>query len=202
MKIALIGASGQAGSRILNELASRGHTITAIARSADKIILTRGVIPAAGDINDPQALAQLLAGHDVVVSAVHFSASDPDKLIGAVKASGVKRYCVVGGAGSLEVSPGVKVVDTPDFPEIYKTEAQAGVTFLEKLRAQDDLNWTFLSPSAVFTAGKRTGTFRLGRDQLLTSENGSSISFEDFAIAMADEIENPAHARQRFTVGY
>jgi len=202
MKIALIGASGQAGSRILNELASRGHTITAIARSADKIILTRGVIPAAGDINDPKALAQLLAGHDVVVSAVHFSASDPDKLIGAVKASGAKRYCVVGGAGSLEVSPGVKVVDTPDFPEIYKTEAQAGVAFLEKLRAQDDLNWTFLSPSAEFTAGKRTGTFRLGRDQLLTSENGSSISFEDFAIAMADEIENPAHARQRFTVGY
>ncbi|WP_210450351.1 NAD(P)-dependent oxidoreductase [Pantoea ananatis] len=202
MKIALIGASGQAGSRILNELASRGHTITAIARSPDKITLTRGVIPAAGDINDPQALAQLLAGHDVVVSAVHFSASDPDKLIGAVKASGVKRYCVVGGAGSLEVSPGVKVVDTPDFPEIYKAEAQAGVAFLEKLRAQDDLIWTFLSPSAVFTAGQRTGTFRLGGDQLLTSENGSSISFEDFAIAMADEIENPAHARQRFTVGY
>ncbi|WP_210531211.1 NAD(P)-dependent oxidoreductase, partial [Pantoea ananatis] len=133
MKIALIGASGQAGSRILNELASRGHTITAIARSPDKITLPRGVIPAAGDINDPQALAQLLAGHDVVVSAVHFSASDPDKLIGAVKASGVKRYCVVGGAGSLEVSPGVKVVDTPDFPEIYKAEAQAGVAFLEKL---------------------------------------------------------------------
>lgn len=202
MKIALIGASGQAGSRILNELASRGHTITAIARSPDKITLTRGVIPAAGDINDPQALAQLLAGHDVVVSAVHFSASDPDKLIGAVKASGVKRYCVVGGADSLEVSPGVKVVDTPDFPEIYKAEAQAGVAFLEKLRAQDDLIWTFLSPSAVFTAGQRTGTFRLGGDQLLTSENGSSISFEDFAIAMADEIENPAHARQRFTVGY
>ncbi|MDI6539642.1 NAD(P)-dependent oxidoreductase [Pantoea ananatis] len=202
MKIALIGASGQAGSRILNELASRGHTITAIARSPDKIILTRCVTPATGNINDPQALAQLLAGHDVVVSAVHFSASDPDKLIGAVKASGAKRYCVVGGAGSLEVSPGVKVVDTPDFPEIYKTEAQAGVTFLEKLRAQDDLNWTFLSPSAVFTAGKRTGTFRLGGDQLLTSENVSSISFEDFAIAMADEIENPAHARQRFTVGY
>lgn len=202
MKIALIGASGQAGSRILNELVSRGHTVTAIARNTDKITPAQGITPVAGDISEPQALAERLAGHDAVISSVHFSASDPDKLIAAVKASGVKRYCVVGGAGSLEVAPGVKVIDTPEFPEMYKAEAQAGVVFLEKLRAQHDLHWTFLSPSAVFTAGERTGSFRLGGDQLLTNDNGSSISFEDFAVAMADEIENPAHINQRFTVGY
>lgn len=202
MKIALIGASGQAGSRILHELTVRGHTVTAIARNADKISPAEGVISAAGDINDPQALAEVLAGHDAVISSVHFSASDPDKLIDAVKASGVKRYYVVGGAGSLEVAPGVKVIDTPTFPEMYKTEAEAGVRFLEKLRAQHDLTWTFLSPSALFTAGERTGKFRLGKDTLLTNEQGSSISFEDYAIAMADEIETPAHANQRFTVGY
>ncbi|MDJ0023714.1 MULTISPECIES: NAD(P)-dependent oxidoreductase [Pantoea] len=202
MKIALIGASGQAGSRILHELTARGHTVTAIARNADKISPAESVIPAAGDINDPQALAEVLAGHDAVISSVHFSASDPDKLVDAVKASGVKRYYVVGGAGSLEVAPGVKVIDTPTFPEMYKTEAEAGVRFLEKLRAQHDLTWTFLSPSALFTAGERTGKFRLGKDTLLTNEQGSSISFEDYAIAMADEIETPAHANQRFTVGY
>ena len=202
MNIALIGASGQAGSRILNELIARGHNVTAIARNADKIAPAKGVIPATGDIDDPDTLAGVLAGHDVAISSVHFSASDPDKLINAVKASGVKRYYVVGGAGSLEVAPGVKVIDTPTFPEIYKTEAEAGVRFLEKLRTQHDLTWTFLSPSALFTAGERTGRFRLGKDALLTNEQGSSISFEDYAVAMADEIETPAHINQRFTVGY
>lgn len=124
------------------------------------------------------------------------------KLIEAVLAAGVGRYLVVGGAGSLEVAPGVKLIETPEFPAIYKAEAAAGGAFLDLLRQQTRLDWTFLSPSALFVAGERTGTFRLGGDQLLTSEKGSRISFEDYAVAMADEIEKPVHSRQRFTVGY
>ena len=202
MKIALIGASGQAGSRILAELSSRGHSVTAIARDPAKVASLPGVTAVAGDIEATDDLAQTLKGHDAVISSVHFSASDPDKLLAAVKASGVRRYYVVGGAGSLEVAPGKLLVDTPEFPAMYKAEAQGGVDYLNKLKNEADLDWTFLSPSAVFAPGERTGTFRLGKDQLLTNENGSSISFEDFAIALADEIEGPAHVRQRFTVGY
>jgi len=202
MKIALIGASGNAGSRIAAELSSRGHAVTAIARNADKIAKLPGVTPLAADIADTDALASALKGHDAIVSSVHFTASDPDQLIGAVKASGVKRYLVVGGAGSLEVAPGVKLVDTPQFPAQYKEEATKGGVFLDKLRGETDLDWTFLSPSAAFVPGERTGKFRLGGDALLTNEAGSSISFEDYAIALADEIEAPKHSRQRFTVGY
>jgi putative NADH-flavin reductase len=119
-----------------------------------------------------------------------------------VQQAGVPRYLVVGGAGSLEVAPGVKLIDTPQFPAIYKAEAAAGGAFLDLLRQETSLDWTFLSPSAVFAPGERTGKFRLGRDQLLTNDKGSSISFEDYAIALVDEIEKPVHSRQRFTVGY
>jgi hypothetical protein len=133
---------------------------------------------------------------------VHFLASDPQKLIEAVHAAGVGRYLVVGGAGSLEVAPGVKLIETPEFPEIYKAEAAAGGAFLDLLRQETRLDWTFLSPSALFVPGERTGKFRLGGDQLLANEKGSRISFEDYAVAMADEIERPAHSRRRFTVGY
>ena len=202
MKIALIGASGNAGSRIAAELSSRGHDVTAIARNADKIAKLTGVTPLAVDIADTDALISALRGHDAVVSSVHFTASDPDQLIGAAKASGVKRYLVVGGAGSLDVAPGVKLVDTPQFPPEYKEEATKGGIFLDKLREEKDLDWTFLSPSAAFIPGERTGTFRLGTDELLTNDEGSSISFEDYAIALVDEIETPRHSRQRFTVGY
>lgn len=202
MKIALIGASGQAGSRILAELSSRGHSVTAIARDPAKIAVLPSVTAVSGDVEAADALATLLQGHDAVISSIHFSASDSDKLIAAVKASGVGRYYVVGGAGSLEVAPGKLLVDTSEFPAMYKAEAQGGVVFFNKLKAEDGMDWTFLSPSAAFVPGERTGIFRLGKDQLLTNENGSSISFEDFAIALVDEIETPVHVRQRFTVGY
>jgi putative NADH-flavin reductase len=109
---------------------------------------------------------------------------------------------VVGGAGSLEVAPGVRLVDTPDFPSAYKAEASTGAAFLDLLRQERELDWTYISPSAMFVPGERTGRFRLGRDQLLTNENGSSISFEDYAIALVDEVEKLAHSRRRFTVGY
>jgi putative NADH-flavin reductase len=203
MKIAVIGASGNAGSRITTELARRGHSVTAIARHPEKIASEANVTATKGDLMDQAALTGLLAGHDAAISSVHFLASDPLKLIGAAKDSKVARYLVVGGAGSLEVAPGVRLVTTPGFPVAYKAEAEKGAAFLDLLRAEKELNWTFLSPSALFVAGERTGRFRLGIDQLLTAADGkSSISFEDFAVALADEIERPAHIRQRFTVGY
>lgn len=203
MKIAVIGASGNAGSRITAELARRGHSVTAIARHPEKIAAQANVTPTGGDVMDQAGLARLLAGHDAAISSVHFLASDPVKLITAAKESKVGRYLVVGGAGSLEVAPGVRLVTTSGFPVAYKAEAEAGGAFLDLLRAEKEVNWTFLSPSALFVAGERTSKFRLGIDQLLTAADGkSSISFEDFAVALADEIERPAHIRQRFTVGY
>jgi uncharacterized protein len=202
MKVALIGASGNAGSRILYELVRRGHAITAIARNPDRVPALANVRARQGDVFDQAGLTELLKGHDAVISAVHFTASDPHKLIEAIRASGVKRYLVVGGAGSLEVTPGRRLVDTPEFPAEYKAEALAGCVFLDLLRQERELDWTFLSPSALFMAGERTGKFRLGTDQLLTGPQGSRISFEDYAIALADELENPTHSRQRFTVGY
>jgi putative NADH-flavin reductase len=203
MKIAVIGASGNAGSRITAELARRGHNVTAIARNPEKIARQANVTPTEGDVMDQAGLARLVTGHDAAISSVHFLASDPVKLIGAAKESKVGRYLVVGGAGSLEVAPGVRLVTTPGFPVAYKAEAEKGAAFLDLLRAEKELNWTFLSPSALFVAGERTGKFRLGTDQLLTAADGkSSISFEDFAVALADEIERPAHIRQRFTIGY
>jgi uncharacterized protein len=203
MKIAVIGASGNAGSRITKELAGRGHAVTAIARNPEKIAVQQNVTAMAGDAMDQAGLAKLLAGHDVAVSSVHFLDSDPARLIGAAKASGVGRYLVVGGAGSLEVAPGVRLVTTPGFPAQYRAEAEKGGAFLDLLRQEKELNWTFLSPSALFVPGERTGRFRLGTDQLLTAADGKSwISLEDFAVALADEIERPAHIRSRFTVGY
>jgi putative NADH-flavin reductase len=202
MKIALIGASGNAGARLLAELSRRGHAVTAIARTPEKIAALPGVMAKAGDVKDKAGLARLLAGHDAVVSAVRFVDTDPDALIATVREAGVKRYLVVGGAGSLEVAPGVRLIDTPQFPAAYKAEASAGGVFLDKLRDVSDLDWTFLSPSAMFVPGERTGKFRLGKDQLLANDKGSSISFEDYAIAAVDELEAPKHVRQRFTVGY
>ena len=203
MKIAVIGASGNAGSRVTAELAGRGHAVTAIARHPDKIATMTNVTAVKGDALDQAGLARLLAGHDAAISSVHFTASDPGKLIGAIRDSKVGRYLVVGGAGSLEVAPGVRLVTTAGFPLAYKAEAEQGGAFLDLLRQEKELNWTYLSPSALFTAGERTGKFRLGTDQLLTASDGKSwISFEDFAVALADEIERPAHIRRRFTVGY
>ncbi|WP_315768063.1 MULTISPECIES: NAD(P)-dependent oxidoreductase [unclassified Bradyrhizobium] len=203
MKIAVTGASGNAGSRITAELARRGHQITAIARNPEKIAELPNVTPVRGDANDRGELARLWTGHDVAISSIHFLVSDPEALIGAAKDARVGRYLVVGGAGSLEVAPGVRLVTTPSFPPQYKAEAEKGAAFLDRLRQEKELNWTFLSPSAMFVPGERTGKFRLGTDQLLTASDGKSwISFEDYAVALADEIEQPAHLRQRFTVGY
>ncbi len=203
MKVALIGVSGHVGSRLLAEMLERGHSVTGIARDTSKVASRPGLVLENGDGTRPEQLAPLLAGHDVVVSATRFQTSDPAALIAAVKQAGVPRLMVVGGASTLEVAPGEMLLDTPGFPDAYKPEAEAGRRFLEALRAEKDLNWTFLSPSAEFVPGERTGKFRLGRNQLLSDAKGESwISMEDYAIAFVDEMENPKHPRQRFTVGY
>lgn len=200
--IALIGASGNVGSRILKELSDRGHQVTAIARTPDKIAALPGVKAVAGDAQDGTSLAELVQGHEAVISATRFIGTDFSIITDALRKAGVRRYLVVGGAASLEVAPGKRVLDQPDFPAEYKEEATRGAETLAYLRTIDDLDWTFLSPSAMFVPGERTGKFRLGKDVLLIGENGSSISFEDYAIAMVDEIENPKHILERFTVGY
>ncbi|TWB19040.1 hypothetical protein FBZ89_10897 [Nitrospirillum amazonense] len=204
MKIALIGATGNVGTRILAELRRRGHTVTAIARDVAKVRPQDGVTAKAGDTGDAAGLAPLLAGHDAVISSTRFQGLDLSSLLSAIKSAGVKRLLMVGGAGSLEVAPGLALIDTPEFPAAYKVEAGAGRDVLNALRQGDTgVEWTFLSPSAFFFAGDRTGRFRLADDQLLVDATGKSqVSYEDFAVALVDEVENPAHANRRFTVGY
>ncbi|HEY2572728.1 MAG TPA: NAD(P)-dependent oxidoreductase [Verrucomicrobiaceae bacterium] len=203
MKIAIIGGTGNAGSRIAFELVTRGHQVTIISRHPEKGQSGAGLAFEKGDVKDRAVLAKQLAGHDAVVHSVRFLDSDVKSVVGAAKDAGVKRLLVVGGAGSLEVAPGAALVDTPTFPAAYKAEASAGRDFLDALKSEGGLDWTFLSPSIMFAPGERTATFRLGKDQILTAADGkSSISMEDYAIALADEIERPQHSRQRFTVGY
>jgi uncharacterized protein len=203
MKVSLIGATGNAGSRILAELARRGHHVTAIVRHPDKVPQLDGVTAQKGDANRVDDLAPMLRGHEIVVSSVHFLDGQSDTLIGAVRQAGVPRYVVVGGAGSLDNGSGVKLIDAGGVPEPYQAESRAGCNFLDALRQTDDLDWTFLSPSAQFVPGERTGVFRLGADTALRDASGRSwISYEDYAVALVDEIEQPRHSRRRFTVGY
>ena len=202
-KIAIIGATGRAGSQLLEEALRRGHSVTAIARDTSKLGERAGVVSKNVDVLDAQALQAAVAGHDVVISAAHFATIPASAVIGPVKQAGVKRLLVVGGAGSLLLPDGSRVIDGANFPAEYKAEASAGAQFLEALRQEQELDWSFLSPSALFVEGERRGTFRLGKDHLLVDGDGQSqISFADFAIAMLDEVEKPVHSRQRFTVGY
>lgn len=202
MHVAVIGASGRVGSRIVRELVDRGHTVTGICRHPENVAKLAGVTARRGDVLDRDGLADLVRGHDAVVSSVMCLQSDPGILLDAMRASGVKRYLVVGGAGSLEVAPGLRLIDSPEFPPDYKPEAGAGAAFYDLLLTVDDLDWTFVSPSYVFVPGERTGQFRLGTHELLMKDGVSTISFEDYAIALVDEIERPRHVKGRFTVGY
>lgn len=202
-KIAIIGATGRAGSQLLEEALRRGHSVIAIARHASKIGHREHVVTKDVDVHDAQALQEAVASSDVVLSAAHFSTLPVEAIIEPVKKAGVKRLLFVGGAGSLLLPDGTKVIDSKGFPDEYKPEATAGGQYLETLRKEQDLDWTFLSPSAEFVEGERTGKFRLGKDHLLIGADGKSwITFADFAIALLDEVEHPAHSRQRFTVGY
>jgi putative NADH-flavin reductase len=203
MRIALVGATGHVGIRLVSELTRRGHQVTGIARHPETLQAQAAVSPVSGDVQNEKSLATVLSGHDVVIHSVKFLSTNASKIIAATKAAKVPRLLVVGGAGSLEVSPGLTLVNTPHFPAEYKPEALAGAEFLSVLRRENELDWTFLSPSALFAPGERTGKFRLGKDELLVAADGQShISTEDFAIALVDELEQPKHSRERFTVGY
>lgn len=213
MKIALIGATGFVGSAILQEALDRGHEVTAIVRHPEKLQAHAKLRPVKGDVYSADEVARFVAGHDVVISAFNPGWTNPDiynlqvkgtrAIIEGVKKAGVKRLLVVGGAGSLEVKPGIQSVDLPEFPAEYKQGALATREALNMLRKEPSLDWSFLSPSADLFSGTRTGRFRVGTDQLLRDENGESrISVQDYAMAMIDEVEKPQHSRQRFTVGY
>jgi putative NADH-flavin reductase len=203
MKIAIIGATGNVGQRLVSEAISRGHDVTGVTRNVGTQEEKENLKFATGNVEEPEELAEVLKGHHAVISSVKFLNSDPNKLIEAVRGSGVKRYLIVGGASSLQFSPGVTVLESGHVPDWAIEEAKSGVRFLEILRGITDLDWTFLSPAALFTDGERTGIFRLGKDDLLIGADGKSwISYEDFSVALLDEIEQPKHIKTRFTVGY
>lgn len=202
MKIALVGATGNAGSRVLTELVNRGHHVTGIVRNPEKLDTSDQVSAAATD-GSTASLAKEIAGHDAVVTSVRFVDLDPDVLVPAIVESGVKRYVVVGGAGSLIGPNGVMEYDDPGFPPPFRPNSVRGGYLLELLEKTPALDWTYISPSRMFVPGERTGKFRYGTDTLLFDETGDSrISFEDFAIAVADELEDPKYVKQRFTIGY
>jgi uncharacterized protein len=207
MKIAIVGASGKAGSLIVNEAVSRGHNVTAIVRNASKL-QDKNTAVIEKDVFD--LTADDLTTFDVVVNAfgaplgeeqAHVDAGHA--LIEALKGTRT-RLLVVGGAGSLFVDENktVKLIDTPEFPDFVKPTAKGQGRNLEELQGTTDLTWTFVSPSAVFDAeGVRTGSYQSGKDHLLVNSKGESyISYADFAIAVVDEVENPKHLNQRFTV--
>lgn len=212
MKIAIIGASGYVGSALTQEALSRGHEVTALVSNPAKIAAAPGLQALAANVQDATSLPAVLAGYDVVISAFSGHAQADTEtyfvtgfknLLAAAKAAGVKRLAVVGGAGSLEVAPGLQLLDTPQFPAEYKATAEGARTALNLLRQQNELNWVMLSPAAMLEPGQRTTQYRLGGDQLLVDAAGNSkISVQDFAHAMINEVEQPQHHNQRFTLAY
>lgn len=215
MKVAVIGATGFVSSNITNELTNRNHSVTGISRrskTSEKSNLTYVNV----DILNVNELAKVLKGNDIVVSAFNAGWTNPnlynDFMAGskaiqeAVKLSGVKRYIVIGGGGSLYVAEGVQAVDTPTFPKEYYAGASAARDYLNLLKNENDLDWVYFSPapemSQAITTG-RTGKYRLGKDNPVLDENGRSIlSVEDVAVVIADEVEKPKHHKERFTAGY
>ncbi|XZF12499.1 NAD(P)-dependent oxidoreductase [Chitinophagaceae bacterium MMS25-I14] len=216
MKVAIIGATGFVGSHLQAELVQRGHEVTAIARHPEAIKAGAGVTPVTADVFNVDALAAVLKGHDAVISAYNPGWTNPniyeDFIAGsnaiqeATKKSGTKRLIVIGGAGSLEIAPGVQLVDTPQFPAEYKEGATAARDYLDILKKEDSLDWTFFSPAILMHHGittGRTGKYRIGTDQPVFDEKGESIlSVEDLSVAIADELEKPQFIRRRFTAAY
>jgi hypothetical protein len=203
LNIALIGAAGNIGSKVLTEALSRGHRVTAIVRHPEKVAPGPNLTVRQGDIADAGSLARLLPGHDAAISSVRYTEFDPRVFVDAVKASDVPRLLVVGGAGNLKMKSGIRRVDDPEFAAAGRPNSLRGIAFLELLQGERELDWTFLSPPMTIGPGQRTGEFRLGTDALLYDDKGNShISREDYAVAMIDELELPAHSRRQFTVAY
>ena len=209
MHVALYGATGKSGSRILTELLLRGHKVTAIVRDPAKLPAQPGFTVVQGDVSSGEAIAAKIKGADAVVSAYAPPADDTDQLlpvtehfIEAANIAGTPRLIIVGGAGSLEVAPGVTVIDSGHLPAQWLSIAVSHAKALELLK-KSDINWTYFSPAGFFEPGERTGKFRLGKDALIANEKGESrISLEDYAIALVDELEAPKNERARFTIGY
>jgi uncharacterized protein len=213
MRIAVVAASGRIGSRIVNEALDRGHEVTAIVRHPEKVTTQNPRLTVVqGDALDVNSLVNPIRGHEVVVSAYSpgFAPTDDQSLfstaahslIEAVKQSDVPRLIVVGGASSLEVSPGVRLLDTPNLPDFVRPHATAGAKVLDILR-ESDIDWTYFSPAINIEPGMRTGKYRIGKDNPIFDAQGKSdISMEDYSAALLDEVEVPQFSRQRFTVGY
>lgn len=214
MKIALIGATGFVGSAVLAELLRRDHQVTVLARTPGKLAPRPGLTLVRADAQSADEVAHAIQGQDAVVSAYNPGWAVPDlhdqflrgarAIVAGVKAAGVKRLLVVGGAGSLFVAPGLQLVDTPEFPAEWKQGALAARQALNDLQAESSLDWTFVSPPIILEPGERTGHYRLGRDEPLQAATGgpARISTTDLAVAIVDELENGRHVRQRFTVGH
>jgi putative NADH-flavin reductase len=218
MKVALIGATGYVGSRILAELLQRGHRVTGLARNPDTLTPHASLTPTRADVLNIDELSKMLNGHDAVISAFNpgrmsAGAEVFDKhvaghkaILAAANKSGVKRFLAVGGAASLKTASGQEYLDSPEFPpefEPYKSGIRGTRELYYLLKKEPHLDWVFLSPSVRLLPGTRTGKYRVGTDYVLYDANGvSSISLEDYAVAMVDELEQPQHHRERFTVGY
>lgn len=214
-KLALIGASGFIGSAILNEALNRGHQVTAIVRNPEKINIKHDNLQIkSGDIMDEALVTELVTGNEIVISSYNPGWSNPNiaedtikgytSIVNGVKKAKIKRLLIVGGAGSLYVDTKTRLMDTDTFPKEFLQAVEALAKVLYKLQEEEkELNWAFFSPAANIFPGIRTGKFRLGKDQLISHENGESkISVEDYAVAMINEVEYPVHSRQRFTIGY
>lgn len=212
MRVAIIGATGFVGSALLKEAIGRGHEVTALVSDPSKVPATSGVQPVQVDVLAQEDLAAKLKGHGAVISAfsghaqtdvLGYYVKGVQSIVSALQQADIPRLLLVGGAGGLEVAPGVQLIDTPQFPAQWKGTAEGARQALTLLRQEQSLDWTVLAPSAHLEPGERTGKFRLGTDALLVDTEGHShVSLADYAVAMIDELERPAHSRTRFTVGY
>lgn len=214
-KVVLIGASGFVGSALLNEALDRGYQVTAVVRNPEKVKISNANLKVVtGDVSSPDVVADISKGFDAVISAYNPGWANPDiyeetlktypDILNGVKKAGVKRLLIVGGAGTLFISPGVRVVDSGAIPaEIIGGVKSLGEFYLNTLRNEKEIDWVFFSPAGLIEPGERTGKYRLGKDDLIVNEKGESkISVEDYAKAMIDELEAPQHHRERFTIGY
>ena len=214
-KILLIGASGFVGTAILNEALDRGHQVLAVVRHPEKIkTVHKNLEVKQGDVTSAKTVSDLCKGVDAVISAYNPGWTNPDiapettrvykAIIEGVRNAGVKRLLVVGGAGSLFVSPGKRLMEAGLIPESYLPAVRAlANVYLIDLAAEKNIDWAFFSPAGDIHPGQRTAKFRLGKDDLVVNEKGESkISVQDYAVAMIDELEKPAHHRERFTIGY
>ena len=209
MNVVVYGATGNSGSEIVKELVSRGHKVTGVARHVEKLKDQPGVTAKTDDLSNVDAIAAIIKGADVVVSAYQPPADNTDALVDvtkrqieAVKKAGGPKLVVVGGAGQLEVAPGVTLIKSGYLPAEYIPIAVSHEKAAQVLKGSD-INSTYIAPAAYFVPGERTGKYRTGTNNLVSDEKGESkISFADYAIALVDEIEKAKHERALFSVGY